>query len=1325
MFLMETKQKDEEIYKMYKGTAFTNHYTVPPEGLSGGLALSWKDTVQIEILFSSANVIDTKIEFNGKTFFVSYIYGAPNREDRPKFWESLSEIGAQRSAPWLLTGDFNDLLDNSEKVGGPLRWEGSFLSFRNFVSLNGLWDLQFSGNSLSWRGTRYTHFIQSRLDRAMANIEWMEMFPAARSEYLRFEGSDHRPMLTHFDQHLKKKKGLFRYDRRLSEKPEVRTLVETTWNSSSTDSVLTKISQIRRNLIEWAKVQTAAAKEHILSHQVLLEQELSTANPNTARIGELNAILTKAYAEDEEFWRQRSRIQWLNGGDRNSSFFHAVTRERRACNKFSIIENEAGQGFFEENQIVQTFVQFYQQLFTSGNTDARSVVEEALSPKVTAAMNEKLIKIPDMEEIRAAVFSIHPGKAPGPDGFSAGFYQTFWDVIGTDIFRDVKSFFETGRMNPRQNETHLRLIPKTKGAKKVSDYRPIALCNTHYKIIAKILSRRLQPLLHSLISPSQSAFVPGRAISDNVLITHEILHYLRKSGARKRVTMAVKTDMSKAYDRIEWSFLREVLSRLGFHDTIISWLMECVSSVSYSFLINGGPQGAVKPSRGLRQGDPLSPYLFILCTEVLSGLCRQAQEKGTLPGVKVGRHCPPINHLLFADDTMFFGKSNAASCSALLSILQKYEMASGQCINRGKSAITFSSKTSPECKTRVKAELNINQEGGIGKYLGLPEHFGRKKRDIFSSIIDRIRQKAQGWTARYLSGAGKMVLLKAVLAAMPTYAMSCFKLPKSLCKQIQSVLTRFWWDVKPEIRKMCWVSWDRLTLPKSAGGLGFREIEEFNDALLAKHTWRLLKDPSSLLGQTLLNKYCRYEDLLYVSAPGSASHGWRGILAGREIIKKGMGWVVGSGETIKIWSDDWLSTEKQERPVGPPNLDAQNLTVKELFQINSAEWDSEKIKLHLPQYEGDILKLVPSSLAMDDERVWLPEKSGEYSTRSGYALAKMNKGDTIETFNWKKCVWNVKCSPKLQHFLWKVKSNALAVGETLIKRGIQTEGKCKRCGASESILHVMLSCPYAQRVWRLAPILTPLTTGSDESMAEVLQTCTRMINLPPTGLVTPLYPWIFWVLWTSRNQLLFEDKSFSETETMLKAIKAAVEWQEATNLLNTTMPPTKKPNSVSTKDSPPVNLTPQIPANTSALYSDAAWNSTSLAGGMGWVSTTADGSILFKGTVTRRNVASALVAEAMALKTALLEAVSHGLTDIICFSDSKCLIDLITGKKTVVALQGLLHDLGVLSDSCNSISFYFIPRGCNEAADTLAKNALFCMSNNPSREALSVVNSVL
>lgn len=242
--------------------------------------------------------------------------------------------------------------------------------------------------------------------------------------------------------------------------------------------------------------------------------------------------------------------------------------------------------------------------------------------------------------------------------------------------------------------------------------------------------------------------------------------------------------MSNAYDRIEWNFLLAVLKRLGFHANWISWIMKCVCSVSYSFLLNGAPQGLVIPTQGLHQGDPLSPYLFILCTEVLSSRCRKAQDRGDLPGIKLARKFPQINHLLFADDTMFFCKANAACCETLSKILSRYEAVSGQCISVQKSSITFSSKTPTNIKQKMKRLMRIPNEGGIGKYLGLPEHFGRRKRDIFSSIVDRIRLKAKRWSTVFLSSVGKQVLLQAVLSATPTYAMSCFKLPRSLCKRI-------------------------------------------------------------------------------------------------------------------------------------------------------------------------------------------------------------------------------------------------------------------------------------------------------------------------------------------------------------------------------------------------------------------------------------------------------------------------------------------------------------------------------------------------------------
>lgn len=258
------------------------------------------------------------------------------------------------------------------------------------------------------------------------------------------------------------------------------------------------------------------------------------------------------------------------------------------------------------------------------------------------------------------------------------------------------------------------------------------------------------------------------------------------------------------------------------------------------------------------------------------------------------------------------------------------KLCQGQKINPHKSAITFSAKTPAAIRTRVKETMAISIEGGIGKYLGLSEQFGRRKRDIFASILDRIRQKAHSWTSRYLSAARNQIMLKSVLSTMPCYAMSCFKLPASLCKQIQSLLIRFWWDANPDKKKLCWVAWETMTLPKYAGGLGFRDVETFNEALLAKIGWRLLQDPRSLLAQVLLGKYAKDSTFLDCPVPSSASHGWRSILAGRELFRKGLSWAVGNGETIRLWSDPWLSFTTPTKPIGPAPEEHQAIKVSTL-----------------------------------------------------------------------------------------------------------------------------------------------------------------------------------------------------------------------------------------------------------------------------------------------------------------------------------------------------------------------------------------------------------
>ena len=357
----------------------------------------------------------------------------------------------------------------------------------------------------------------------------------------------------------------------------------------------------------------------------------------------------------------------------------------------------------------------------------------------------------------------------------------------------------------------------------------------------------------------------------------------------------------------------------------------------------------------------------------------------------MARSFPRINHLLFADDTMFFIRADQRSCAALSSILSRYEAASGQAINTSKSSISFSKKTPSSIIEAAKGTLNIHQEGGVGKYLGLPKHFGRKKRDLFSSIVDKIKQKASGWSNRYLSTVGKFTMLKSVLSPIPSYAMTCFQLPVSLCKWIQSALTRFFWDARNGSRKMAWISWKKLTKSKAEGGLGFRDFQCFNIAFLAKLSWRLIHYPHSLLGRTLLGKYDPENDFMQITKRSSDSHGWRGILVGKDLIAENSGWIVGDGKSINIWTDPLLSCSRREAPMGPPPEELVKYTVADLFLPNSVEWDRQKIHRILPQWEDKILSIKTSALGAPDKLAWIHSKTGDYSTKSGYWAAMQSR----------------------------------------------------------------------------------------------------------------------------------------------------------------------------------------------------------------------------------------------------------------------------------------------------------------------------------------------
>lgn len=324
------------------------------------------------------------------------------------------------------------------------------------------------------------------------------------------------------------------------------------------------------------------------------------------------------------------------------------------------------------------------------------------------------------------------------------FYKRYWDVVGADVTREVKHFLSGGSMPPGWNNTVVVLIPKVKCPERLKDLRPISLCNVVYKIAAKVLANRLKSILPDIISLNQSAFVPGRLITDNVLLAYEMTHFMQNKRYGADGFAALKLDMSKAYDRVQWVFMRKMMEKLGFAAGWVDTIMKCITSVSYCIKVNGDLTEQIIPERGLRQGDPLSPYLFLICAEGFSCLLNAVEARGEFTGVRICNGAPSINHLLFADDSLLLLKADERSALHLRNILHLYEGCSGQTINKEKPSIMFSKNTSEIHKQEMMGVLEISSEARNEKYLGLPIYMGRSRSRTFAYIKEKVWQKILG-----------------------------------------------------------------------------------------------------------------------------------------------------------------------------------------------------------------------------------------------------------------------------------------------------------------------------------------------------------------------------------------------------------------------------------------------------------------------------------------------------------------------------------------------------------------------------------------------------
>lgn len=263
-------------------------------------------------------------------------------------------------------------------------------------------------------------------------------------------------------------------------------------------------------------------------------------------------------------------------------------------------------------------------------------------PKVTSDMNMILCAPFTEAEIKNSVFDMSPDSAPGPDGMSNLFYQKYWHIVGGAVTEAALNILNEGAPLDNWNNTIITLIPKVSNPMMMTEFRPISLCNVCYKIIARAMMNRLRPLMYNIIDDTQSAFIPGRLISDNIILGFEVTHWMRSWKKGKYVYTSLKLDMSKAYDCVEWSFLEAIMVKMGFGAQWIEKVMRCISTVTLSFALNQEVVGKIKPKRGIRQGDPLSPYLFVLCAQGLSAMLSSYATHGLFKGVQIATICPSL-----------------------------------------------------------------------------------------------------------------------------------------------------------------------------------------------------------------------------------------------------------------------------------------------------------------------------------------------------------------------------------------------------------------------------------------------------------------------------------------------------------------------------------------------------------------------------------------------------------------------------------------------------------------------------------------------------------
>lgn len=674
------------------GTGFDSFAALPAEETRGGVIIAWKgEHFQGSLLHQGRWSVSISLNWilGGRSWTLTSVYGPQLDDEKLLFLDELSAVAAVAGDQWMITGDFNLIAAAADKSNTKInrRLMNAFRSKLNELELK---ELYLFGRRYTWSNEQQRPTFV-KLDRLFVTTTWEVSFPEAHLQALSTSGSDHCPLLlTCGDPGPKKRK--FRFETYWTKIEGFMDIIRESWeqqvDAEDPYAILyVKMARLSKKLSQWGqkkisyfRLQIQIANEVILRLDVAQESRLLTDLERRLRAALKGKCLALASLERIRV-RQRARIRNLKEGDAGTAYFYMKLRARRRKALIPRLEHN-GKVATTQTDMQQLACEYFETIMGQAEGDSKQFNLQSIQMAKgnLASFDESFTE----EEVWAAIKNLPTEKSPGPDGYTSLFYQKCWAVIKDDLMAAMGKFCTGNSQNLELlNSAQITLIPKKEAPTMLKDYRPISLIHSFSKLATKVMARRLATRLDDLVPHTQTAFIKGRSIHENFIFVKGMAQQFHR---QKKEVLLLKLDISKAFDMVSWSFLLNMLKYRGFGPRWRSWLAALFLTAQTSITVNGDDSRAIKPARGLRQGDPLSPLLFVLVMDTLQATLLQAKRQGILSELNTRKRLPNIS--AYADDAMLFVKPQRKEVLLIKAVLDLFGAASGLKVNLLKSSIT-------------------------------------------------------------------------------------------------------------------------------------------------------------------------------------------------------------------------------------------------------------------------------------------------------------------------------------------------------------------------------------------------------------------------------------------------------------------------------------------------------------------------------------------------------------------------------------------------------------------------------------------------------------